>query len=70
VAMEENGFLEYVQLQGGTADLVTKSELIHAVRSSGYSLSNRQLTFYARGNRAAVGVVKPAFGEDRGSTDN
>jgi DNA-binding transcriptional MerR regulator len=46
VAIEENGFLEYLQLQDGRTDLVTKSELINAVRAAGYSLSDRQLTFY------------------------
>jgi DNA-binding transcriptional MerR regulator len=46
VAIEENGFLEYLQLQDGVPDLVTKSELITRVRESGYSLSDRQLTFY------------------------
>lgn len=44
--IEENGFLEYLQLQGGDPDLVTKSELISEVRAAGYSLSDRQLTFY------------------------
>jgi DNA-binding transcriptional MerR regulator len=43
---EENGFLEYLQLQGGKPDLVTKSELITRIRQMGYSLSDRQLTFY------------------------
>lgn len=43
---DENGFLEYLQLQGGEPDLVTKSELIQNVRERGYSLSGRQLTFY------------------------
>ncbi|WP_207007732.1 hypothetical protein [Nocardioides aromaticivorans] len=43
---DENGFLEYLQLQGGEPDLVTKSELIQNVRERGYSLSDRQLTFY------------------------
>jgi DNA-binding transcriptional MerR regulator len=46
VATEENGFLEYLQLQIGRTDLVTKSELIAHVRDAGYSLSDRQLTFY------------------------
>ncbi|MEU4159552.1 hypothetical protein [Actinoplanes sp. NPDC026670] len=46
MAMEENGFLEYLQLQEGRPDLVTKSELISEVRKAGYSLSDRQLTFY------------------------
>ncbi|WP_433591340.1 MerR family transcriptional regulator [Nocardia sp. CA-145437] len=44
--IEENGFLEYLQLQGSD-QLVTKSELIAAVRKAGFSLTSRQLTFYA-----------------------
>ncbi|WP_155828278.1 MerR family transcriptional regulator [Gordonia polyisoprenivorans] len=44
--IEENGFLEYLQLQGGSTDLVTKSELISSVREQGFSLGSRQLTFY------------------------
>jgi DNA-binding transcriptional MerR regulator len=43
---EENSFLEYLQLQGSNPELVTKSELVAAVRDRGYSLSDRQLTFY------------------------
>jgi len=43
---EENGFLEYLQLQGSDPVLVTKSELLSAVRQSGYSVGDRQLTFY------------------------
>lgn len=43
---EDNGFLEYLQLQGSDPVLVTKSELIANVREHGYSLSDRQLTFY------------------------
>lgn len=46
MAVEENGFLEYLQLQDGTPELVTKSELIARVRAGGYPVSNRQLTFY------------------------
>lgn len=46
MAIEENGFLEYLQLQDGVPDLVTKSQLIAEVRRLGYSLSDRQLTFY------------------------
>jgi DNA-binding transcriptional MerR regulator len=45
-AMEENGFLEYLQLQDGSSALVTKSELVSRIRKQGYSLSDRQLTFY------------------------
>lgn len=44
--VEENGFLEYLQLQGSDPELVTKSELIAVVRGLGYSVSDRQLTFY------------------------
>ena len=47
MAVEDNGFLEYLQLQGGSADLLTKSELIAAVRDAGYSFSDRKLTYYA-----------------------
>jgi DNA-binding transcriptional MerR regulator len=43
---ESNGFLEYLQLQDGSPDMVTKSELISRIRERGFSLSNRQLTFY------------------------
>ena len=46
MANEENGFLEYLQLQEDST-LITKSELIAAVRAVGLSLSDRQLTFYA-----------------------
>lgn len=46
MAIEENGFLEYLQLQGSEPDLVTKSELIAAVRDRGYSIGERQLSFY------------------------
>lgn len=46
MALEKNGFLEYLQLQGDEPDLVTKSELLGQIRKSGYSLSDRQLTFY------------------------
>lgn len=43
---DANGFLEYLQLQGSDPELVTKSELISVVRELGYSVSDRQLTFY------------------------
>lgn len=43
---EENGFLEYLQLQGSDPELVTKSELLSTVRQRGYSVGDRQLTFY------------------------
>ena len=46
MAIEENGFLEYLQLQGSDPELVTKSELLTAVRRRGYSVGDRQLTFY------------------------
>jgi DNA-binding transcriptional MerR regulator len=46
VAVEENGFLEYLQLQGGEPDLVTKSELLAEVRKRGFPIGDRQLTFY------------------------
>lgn len=46
MAVEPNGFLEYLELQGGSSDLVTKSELMSAVRAAGYRVSDRQLTFY------------------------
>jgi hypothetical protein len=47
MTMPENSFLEYLQLQGGSAELVTKSELIARVREAGFGLTDRQLTFYA-----------------------
>jgi len=43
---EQNGFLEYLELQDGRSSLVTKSELLANVRKAGYSISDRQLTFY------------------------
>lgn len=46
MAIEENGFLEYLQLQGSEPDLVTKSELLAEVRQRGYSIGERQLSFY------------------------
>jgi DNA-binding transcriptional MerR regulator len=46
MAFDENGFLEYLQLQGSDPELVTKSELLSAVRQRGYSVGDRQLTFY------------------------
>jgi DNA-binding transcriptional MerR regulator len=45
--MEENGFLDYLQLQGGTPELITKSDLIAEVRAMGQPVGDRQLTFYA-----------------------
>lgn len=45
MAHEENGFMEFLDLQDGT-DLVTKSELLSVVREAGFKLSDRQLTFY------------------------
>ena len=47
---EENGFLEYLELQDGKTALVTKSELLSAVRDAGFKLSDRQLTFYVSEN--------------------
>jgi DNA-binding transcriptional MerR regulator len=46
MALEDNGFLEYLQLEGADPELVTKSELLAAVRKRGYSVGDRQLTFY------------------------
>jgi DNA-binding transcriptional MerR regulator len=46
MSLEENDFLEYLQLQGSDPELVTKSELVSAVRQRGYSVGDRQLTFY------------------------
>jgi DNA-binding transcriptional MerR regulator len=46
MVFEENGFLEYLQLQGSDPELITKSELLSAVRQRGYSVGDRQLTFY------------------------
>ncbi len=46
MAIEENGFLEYLQLQGSEPDLVTKSDLLAEVRAVGYRIGERQLSFY------------------------
>jgi DNA-binding transcriptional MerR regulator len=46
MTVEPNGFFEYLQLQDGEPNLVTKSELIARVRGAGYPVSDRQLTFY------------------------
>lgn len=46
MAVEENGFLEYLQLQGSEPDLVTKSDLLSEVRQVGYRIGERQLSFY------------------------
>ena len=46
MSIDENGFLEYLQLQGSEPDLVTKSDLVNEVRQSGYRIGNRQLSFY------------------------
>lgn len=46
----ENGFFEYLELQGGDGRLLTKSELLSKVRQAGFSLSPRQLTFYISEN--------------------
>lgn len=46
-SLNENDFLEYLQLDGGDEPrLVTKSELLAEVRERGSSISDRQLTFY------------------------
>jgi DNA-binding transcriptional MerR regulator len=45
VHMQENGFFEYLELQGND-ELVLKSELQAEVRRAGLSLSVRNLTFY------------------------
>jgi DNA-binding transcriptional MerR regulator len=50
VAYEENGFLEFLELQGGESELITKSELLGAVRDAGFKLSDRNLTFYLSEN--------------------
>ncbi len=39
-------FMEFIALESGEPELVTKSELIAKVRAAGYSVSDRQLTFY------------------------
>lgn len=46
MSIDENGFLEYLQLQGSEPDLVTKSDLVNEVRQSGYRIGDRQLSFY------------------------
>lgn len=46
MSFEENGFMEYLQLQDSKPELVTKSELLAEVRRRGYSVGDRQLTFY------------------------
>ncbi|GAB3757558.1 hypothetical protein GCM10027599_23820 [Yimella radicis] len=46
MTVEENGFLEYLQLQGSDPDLVTKSDLLNEVRQVGYRIGERQLSFY------------------------
>ena len=42
----ENEFMEYLQLQGADLKLITKSELLARVRKRGYSVGERQLTFW------------------------
>lgn len=61
MAHEENGFMEYLELQDGS-DLVTKSELVSAVREAGFKLSDRQLTFYT-----SEGLIPLASARARGS---
>lgn len=46
VTMQDNGFFEYLELQGGDGRLVTKSELLNKVRLAGFPVSPRKLTFY------------------------
>lgn len=46
VKLQDNGFFEYLELQGGNGRLVTKSELLSGVRQAGFPLSPRKLTFY------------------------
>jgi DNA-binding transcriptional MerR regulator len=46
VTVDQNDFLEFLQLEHGEPHLVTKSELLERVRQGGYSISDRQLTFY------------------------
>lgn len=45
MSLDEDGFMDYLQLQG-SSELVTKSELISEVRRRGNPVSDRQLTFY------------------------
>lgn len=56
MAQEENGFMEYLELQGGETRLVTKSELMSEVRDAGFKLSDRQLTFYMSENLIPLSV--------------
>jgi len=44
--VDQNEFLEFLQMEAGEFSLVTKSELVAAVRERGFSISDRQLTFY------------------------
>jgi DNA-binding transcriptional MerR regulator len=46
--------MAYLELQGNT-DMITKSDLIQAVRSHGEQISDRNLTYYA-----SVGLIPPA----------
>jgi DNA-binding transcriptional MerR regulator len=44
--VDHSEFLEFLELDGGEPRLVTKSELLAAVRQRGFPISDRQLTFY------------------------
>jgi hypothetical protein len=44
--VEQNDFLEFLQLEQGEPRLVTKSELLEQIRAQGLTISDRQLTFY------------------------
>jgi DNA-binding transcriptional MerR regulator len=45
-ALDQNDFLEFLMLEPGEPQLVTKSELLEKVKSRGLAISARQLTFY------------------------
>ena len=44
--LDQNEFLEFMMLDRGEPQLVTKSELLERVRGYGLAISDRQLTFY------------------------
>lgn len=44
--LDDTDFIEYLHLQGGKPELLTKSELVAEVRERGGAISDRQLTFY------------------------
>jgi DNA-binding transcriptional MerR regulator len=55
VALQEKaGVMDYLELQGNT-DMLTKSELVHLVRSHGEQISDRNLTYYA-----SIDLIPPA----------